>query len=112
MEAEDKIKVQDAMDKHLVKTEKLISELEELTQAIAPENAIGRVSRMDAINNRSVNEAALRKARQRLIKLKHNQQRLQKNEIETCTNCGNHIRIERLIYMPESNLCTACARRF
>ena len=34
---------------------------------IAPENAIGRVSRMDAINNKSVNEAALKKAE---IKLK------------------------------------------
>ncbi|MEM9024436.1 MAG: hypothetical protein AAGB22_11875, partial [Bacteroidota bacterium] len=29
-----------------------IRTLEELTQPIAPENAIGRVSRMDAINNR------------------------------------------------------------
>ena len=40
-----------------------IEELE-LTKPIPPENAIGRVSRMDAINNRSVNEAALRTAEQ------------------------------------------------
>lgn len=111
MESENKRKVQEALEKHCAKTQNLIDELEALTQAIAPENAIGRVSRMDAINNRSVNEAALRKARQKLIKLKHNQERLQKDEIETCTNCGNHIRFERLIYMPESNLCTGCARR-
>ena len=36
-----------------------IEEYRELTKPIPPENAIGRVSRMDAINNRSVNEAAL-----------------------------------------------------
>lgn len=44
-------------------TERDISELEELTRPISPENAIGRVSRMDAINNKSINEAALNQAR-------------------------------------------------
>ena len=37
-----------------------IAEYRELTRPIPPSEAIGRVSRMDAINNRSVNEAALR----------------------------------------------------
>ena len=35
----------------------------EITKPIAPENAIGRISRMDAINNKSVTEAALRQAK-------------------------------------------------
>ncbi len=50
-------------------TKKSITNLEELTKPIAPENAIGRVSRMDAINNKSVNEAALTKAKQKLKNL-------------------------------------------
>ena len=37
-----------------------ITELIELTKPIAPDCAIGRVSRMDAINNKSINEASLR----------------------------------------------------
>jgi DnaK suppressor protein len=36
------------------KTELLIVEYKELTQPIAPDVAIGRISRMDAINNKSV----------------------------------------------------------
>jgi DnaK suppressor protein len=36
-------------------TEKKILDLENLTQPISPNDAIGRVSRMDAINNKSVN---------------------------------------------------------
>ena len=36
-----------------------------LTQPIAPENRIDRLSRRDAINNKSVNDAALRQARLR-----------------------------------------------
>jgi len=43
-----------------------ITDLEELTKPIAPDCAIGRVSRMDAINNKSINENALRKAQNKL----------------------------------------------
>ena len=50
------------------KTEHAILNYKELTKPIAPENAIGRVSRMDAINNKSVNVSALNKAE---IKLKN-----------------------------------------
>ena len=42
-------------------TQHKITEYTELCKPIAPENAIGRISRMDAINNKSVIEAALRK---------------------------------------------------
>lgn len=38
-----------------------IEELEELTQPIAPDDAIGQISFMEAINNTSVNEHLLSK---------------------------------------------------
>ena len=41
-------------------TQKKIEEYTELCKPIAPEDSIGRISRMDAINNKSVVEAALR----------------------------------------------------
>jgi len=41
-----------------------------LTKPITPENAIGWISRMDDISNKSVNEAALNKAEQNLENLK------------------------------------------
>lgn len=100
-----------ALEKAEKRTTSQIEELEELTRPIAPENAIGRVSRMDAINNRSVNEEALRKARKRLQQLKNNRERLAKGTIEECTNCGQAIQAKRLIYMPESHTCIPCARR-
>ncbi len=37
-----------------------ISELEELTKPVPLDASIGRISRMNAINNKSINEAALR----------------------------------------------------
>ena len=40
-----------------------------LTQPIAPDDSIGRLTRMEAINSKSINEAALRKARNKLSRL-------------------------------------------
>lgn len=65
---------------------------------------------MDAINNKSVNEAALRKSRQKLIKLKHNQEALNKGELGDCDRCNLEIPIERLMFIPETNFCTPCSR--
>ena len=50
------------VQKEIQETAKKIEEYKELSKPIAPENAIGRVSRMDAINNKSVVEAALRES--------------------------------------------------
>lgn len=58
--------VKEAINKEITNTEIAIENYKELTKPIAPENAIGRISRMDAINNKSVIEAALKKAEQKL----------------------------------------------
>ena len=44
----------------------IIKSYQLLTQPISPDNAIGRLSRMDAIQNKSINEAALRNSKQTL----------------------------------------------
>ena len=44
------------------KTEHSILNYKELTKPIAPENAIGKTSGMDAINTKSVNNATLKKS--------------------------------------------------
>ena len=45
------------IEEEIKKVESQIIDYRELTKPISPENAIGRVSRMDAINNKSKNEA-------------------------------------------------------
>ena len=46
-----------------VKTD--IENLKELVKPISPDNAIGRLSRMEALNEKSVNQANLDKAQKR-----------------------------------------------
>ncbi|MFW5754308.1 MAG: TraR/DksA family transcriptional regulator, partial [Marinilabiliaceae bacterium] len=65
LKPEEKEHIRSTIERKIDKARREIKELEELTRPIAPENSIGRVSRMDAINNKSVNEAALAQTRQK-----------------------------------------------
>ena len=84
-------------------------ELKEMVKPIAPENAIGRISRMDAINNKSINEAALRKASIRLASLKESLKNINSKDFGICANCGDTIHIGRMLLRPQSKSCVKCA---
>ena len=83
--------------------------MEEMTQPVSPENSIGRVSRMDAINNKSVMEAALRTARKELEGLEYAERHLDSEDYGLCAECNNAIDIKRLMIMPGSRRCMSCA---
>ena len=91
------------------KTEKLIAEYKELTKPVAPDDAIGRISRMDAINNKSVTEASLRQAEEKLKNLERVLSRVGTSDFGICIKCGKPIPEGRLIYRPESLNCVDCA---
>ena len=93
----------------ITKTEQSIDDLGEQTKPIAPENAIGRISRMDAINNKSVAEAALRKAKEKLINLQQVLEHLDQSDFGQCLKCKRPIPIGRILLMPGSRFCVNCA---
>lgn len=103
-------KIRAVFETEIVKTEKKVKQYEELSQPIAPDNAIGRVSRMDAINNKSVMDAALRKAKERLDGLKRNLDKIGTAEFGICPKCKQEIAIERILLAPQSSFCVNCAR--
>jgi len=111
MKPEEKQHIKSTIERKITKAEREIKELEELTRPIEPENAIGRVSRMDAINNKSVNEAALAQTRQKLQKLQKAMTNIDKPEFGSCYKCGEPIPMGRLVVMPESTMCTKCASK-
>ena len=102
------IKVQ--LLKSLQETQMLVDRYEELTKPIAPENAIGRVSRMDAINNKSVNEAALNKARIKLRNIQLALERLDDADFGICVSCKQPIPEGRILLMPQTIRCVRCSR--
>jgi RNA polymerase-binding transcription factor len=90
-------------------TKKSVTELKALTLPIAPDCAIGRVSRMDAINNKSINEAALRKAENKLKGLEIAYQNRNDNDFGKCARCSNEIPLGRILLLPHSRFCVHCA---
>lgn len=107
----EKEDVRQALGQALEKVRAEIAQLRELTKPIAPENSIGRVSRMDAINNKAVNEAALRKAMVRFRGLESAIERIGDDHFGLCRSCGEDIPVGRLLLLPESVLCVRCASR-
>ena len=91
-------------------TEKLIEEYKEQVKPIAPDVAIGRISRMDAINNKSVMEASLRQAEEKLRNLNKVFSQIGSKEFGMCMKCKQPIPIGRILIRPESLYCVNCAR--
>jgi DnaK suppressor protein len=81
----------------------------ELSQPVAPDDAIGRLTRMDAIGNKSINEAALREAQNTLAKLERALKIIDQPRFGLCRECGEPIPLARLMIMPESDMCVECA---
>ena len=86
-----------------------IRDLELSAAPIAPENSIGRISRMDAINNKSVIEASLRNRKKKLSKLHLALSKIGSPGFGSCASCKKQINPKRLILMPESDKCVMCA---
>jgi DnaK suppressor protein len=94
----------------IIKYEEDIKETEKMTQPVKPENSLGRISRMDAINNKSVMEASLRNKISKRNKLKVALTKIDNPDFGLCTNCKKLINPKRLMFMPESSKCINCAR--
>jgi DnaK suppressor protein len=109
MNAEERAALKSKIEAAIVKTQDELNRLEEATQPISPENSIGRVSRMDAINNKGVSEVALRSTKRKLTNLKMALGKIDKPEFGICTRCKHPIPPARLMYMPESTRCVRCA---
>ena len=91
-------------------TEKKINEYSQLCKPIPPANSIGRVTRMDAINNKSVVEAALRLAKEKMNQLKLMQKKINQADFGICNKCKQPIPFGRLMIQPHSRLCVICAK--
>ena len=104
----DRNEIRLRIESEIIRTRKLVEECRELTKPIEPENAIGRISRMDAIQNRSVTEAALRKNKEKLEKLEYALSKVDEEDFGICSNCKKPIPVGRLRIMPQSRTCVAC----
>jgi DnaK suppressor protein len=93
----------------LVETKSRIADLEEITKPIAPDQALGRLTRLDGMLDKSVNEAALLRLREDRVRLQNAMVNIGKPEFGLCQNCHEPIPMARMEAMPQSTLCIGCA---
>ena len=103
-------KIEQTILEEITKTEESIGKYKEMVKPIAPDVAIGRISRMDAINNKSVVEASLRQAEHKLKNLNKVLSQIGSKEFGICIKCKQPIPIGRILIRPESLHCVNCAR--
>jgi DnaK suppressor protein len=82
---------------------------EEEREAIAPDVAIGRLSRLDAMQMQEVAKEADRRREERVSLLEMALEQLDSGTYGRCTRCGEDIAFERLKVTPEATTCSGCA---
>ena len=102
--------IEEKLLSEITNTQKKQNEYTELCKPIAPENSIGRISRMDAINNKSVVEAALRETKNKMQQLQIMQKKIKDPDFGTCVKCKQEIPFGRLMIRPHSKFCVNCAQ--
>ncbi len=85
--------------------------LEDETQVIAPSISLGRLTRMDALGTKAVNEHVLSLNRTAHVRLENALSRIEKGTYGLCITCGKEIPLGRLKHVPEALMCVPCAEK-
>ncbi len=80
----------------------------ESSKPVEPDNAIGRLTRMEAISARHISEASLENALARFSRLENALKRLDTEDYGICSMCEEDIPFKRLLLIPESTRCVSC----
>ncbi len=86
-----------------------IKYLKEASKPIEPSCALDRLTRMEAIGEKGVNESVLSRSKARLIRLENALDRLDAQTYGICVKCKKNIPQGRLEAVPEALICVNCA---
>jgi len=106
-------KEKENLKKIILRTEgEILHEIEELeikTAPIEPDCSLGRLTRLEAMQEKSINESVLANARIRLKKIVYVLTKLDSESYGLCSICEEEIPYGRLCIVPESTICVNCA---
>jgi len=111
MNSEEKQKLKRNIEEAIEAQKTLIASLSETSKPVAPDNAIGRLSRMEALSDRAVSEASLNAANTKLSRLETALGKVDQPDFGICVGCENSIPPGRILLMPEATLCVPCAEK-
>lgn len=74
------------------------------------QTAVGRLSRMDSLQNQEISKGLRDRESARLAQLREALSRVAAGSYGSCAACGGGIPYERLLVFPEAPQCAACTR--
>ena len=111
MTEDEKEKIVQLITSGIEELKRNIKNTEDSTRPVSPDNAIGRLTRMDAISSKMISEAVVRSVKSRLSKMEDLLRRIDNPDFGRCSRCGEPIAVKRLMIIPESSCCIHCADR-
>lgn len=88
--------------------QQLLADSSDGAQPVSLDEPIGRLSRMDALQQQSMVQATRRTAKARLMQTEAALKRFQEDEYGLCVGCEEEIGYARLKARPEATFCVAC----
>ncbi len=111
MNPDDQSRFRALIEDRLRSLETAIGDSAQSTEVIAPDTAIGRLSRLDAMQAQQVALAGKRRLEEERSRLLQALGRIGLGTFGTCLRCGNDIALERLEHQPDAVVCVPCAER-
>jgi DnaK suppressor protein len=108
---DERNELREFMQAELQRLDAEIATLMEMTAPVSPDPAIGRLSRLEAMNEKGVNEAALRSAQGRGALIRAALRHVDDDEFGLCAECGDAIPFARIRSMPGTRVCVPCAEK-
>ena len=86
-----------------------LSKTEESAAAVEPDKGLGRLSRMEAMQDQHMVLELRRRKKRQLLEVKNAISRIEQNLFGKCVFCGKKISSDRLDVFPEVQTCVNCA---
>ncbi|MBU0632369.1 TraR/DksA C4-type zinc finger protein [bacterium] len=112
MNVEEKALIKEKIIEYIASLENEIEELQEKIKPIAPDCSLGDLTRFEMMHEQDIFHKALYNSQIRLNRLKYILKTIDANEdYGICDACADDISVERLLLLPESAYCIACASK-
>lgn len=98
------------LERQLAKLERSMKVTDEAARPVElDQTAVGRLSRMDSLQNQALTQNLKEREQHKLALLREALARMDREEFGMCTECGGAIPMERLFVFPEAPVCAACS---
>ena len=111
MTPEEKKEIKTEIKNRIIAAEKASKTLLEQTVPVKPSVALGRLTRMDAIQQKNMAEENLRTNKILISNLKHTLENIDNPDFGICVRCKKNIPLGRILIVPETKVCVQCASK-